>query len=160
MQEFVSEILLPIFEVSCELEKLYKKQFGKIVKDYSYTEMHCIDAIEKLQNPNITKIAQSMHLTKAGVSKILKKLLEKKAVEIYTNPPNKKEIYYKLTTIGKDVFKAHVKLHKIWCDKDKEFFGKLTAEEREKTFIVMEKYSNFLQERLKHVKETSYEKDL
>lgn len=152
MAESITQILIPIFEASSQLDLLYKNKFGEILNDFSFSEMHCIDCIEKIENPNVTKLAVAMNLTKAGISKLIKKLIQKKSIEIYKNPDNKKEIYYKLTEIGYKVYESHLVLHKIWCEKDEEFFEKFSKKDLEVTVKVLTKYSKFLQSCLKSMK--------
>lgn len=144
--------LLSVFETITQLDSLYKQSFGDILLDYTYTEMHCIDCIGKLDNPNVTKIALNMKLTKAAISKNIKKLINKGAVEVYKIPANKKEIYYKLTPVGQDVFDKHLKMHKMWCSKDNDFFKEFDKNELETMFKILSKYNNALQVRLKDIK--------
>ena len=95
MQDNIINTLFNLFDVSNQLDFLYKEEFGDILTDYTYTEMHTIDAIGKIENPNVTKIALNLNLSKAAISKIIKKLIKKKSIEIYKSPDNKKETYYK-----------------------------------------------------------------
>ncbi len=153
MYDEILNTLFTLFETTNQLDILYKEEFGDILKQYTYTEMHCIDCIGKLENPNVTKIAQQLNLTKACISKIIKKLIEKKSIEIYKNPDNKKETYYKLTSIGQEVYFNHLKMHKTWCEKDKSFFNKFKKKELEITFEILKKYTELLQIRLESIKE-------
>jgi len=144
--------LISVFETMTQLDALYKQSFGDILLDYTIAEMHCIDCIGKIENPNVTKIAREMKLTKAAISKNIKKLLSKNAIETYKNPENKKEIYYKLTPIGKDVFDKHLKMHEIWCNKDNEFFEQFNKKDLEIIFNILSEYNKTLQGRLDSIK--------
>ena len=112
MHNSIINTLFNLYDTVHRLDILYKEEFGDILKDYSYTEMHTIDSIGKIENPNVTKIAQNMDLTKAAISKIIKKLILKKSIETYQNPDNKKEIYYKLTPLGQKIYENHLVMHK------------------------------------------------
>lgn len=160
MQKDIVNTLLSLFEVSGNLDILYKEEFGDILNKYTYTEMHCIDCIGRIENPNVTKIAQYMKLTKAAISKIIKKLTEKKAILIYKSPDNKKETYYKLTKTGKEVFDKHLKMHETWCEKDKAFFSRFNTKELKIFLEILTKYTNLLETRLKEIKENLNEKDI
>lgn len=149
----IQSILVSIFESSSQLDVLYKEFYGDILSNYSYTEMHCIDCIGKIENPNVTKIAQTMNLTKAGISKCIKKLILKKALKTYKNKDNKKEIYYKLTTIGYEVFKKHSKMHQMWCSKDSAFFEKFDEKDIKAASKILNEYEKLLKSRLKEIKE-------
>ncbi len=151
MNEKILNELLSIFEITAQLEVLYKQFFGDILLNYTYAEMHCIDCIGKIENPNVTKIAQEIKLTKAAISKNIKKLLAKNAIEIYKNPTNKKEIYYKLTPIGQEVFSMHLKMHETWCNKDNEFFKQFKKEDLEILLNILSEYNKNLQGRLDNI---------
>ncbi len=153
MQKNILNTLFSLYDITNQLDMLYKDEFGDILADYSYTEMHCIDCIGKIDNPNVTKIAQYLNLTKAGISKIIKKLITKKAVYIYKNPDNRKETYYKLTKIGQEVFDKHLRMHETWCEKDKFFFNQFNKKELEITYEILNKYTITLQKRLNDIKE-------
>ncbi len=153
MYNEILNTLFTLFDISNQLEILYKEEFGDILIDYTYTEMHCIDCIGKIENPNVTKISKSLGLTKAAISKIIKKLTDKEAVEIYKNPENKKETYYKLTAIGKNVYEKHLKMHENWCEKDKLFFKGFKQTELKITYDILNKYTKLLQTRLEDIKE-------
>ncbi len=153
MQTNIPNTLFTLFDITNQLDVLYKEEFGDILINYSFTEMHCIDCIGKIENPNVTKIAMYLNLTKAAISKAIKKLTDKKAVITYKNPDNKKETYYKLTQTGKEVFDKHLKMHENWCEKDKIFFKRFDKKELEITYAVLNKYAEALQERLDGIKE-------
>ena len=74
-----------------------KNQDGTL-KNFTVNEMHCIDCIGKIVDPNVTKLAKALNMTRGGISRLIKKLLNKGAVKIYTNQNNNKEIYYHLTS--------------------------------------------------------------
>lgn len=111
---------------------------------YTITEMHCIEHIGKLENPNVTKISQMLHITRGGVSKLIKKLMQRGAVVSYNSESNKKEIYYRLTPSGEKVFQAHELLHKKWNDKDVEFFKQFNDEEIKFAMDFIKKYTEHL----------------
>ncbi len=153
MQDNIINTLFNLFDVSNQLDFLYKEEFGDILTDYTYTEMHTIDSIGKIENPNVTKIALNLNLSKAAISKIIKKLIKKKSIEIYKSPDNKKETYYKLTPVGHEVFEKHLKMHESWCEKDKTFFKKFSKKDLEITFEILSKYTKLLETRLESIKE-------
>jgi len=75
-------------------------------------EIHCINAIGKLELANVTKIAELMRMTRGAISKINKKLLHRGLILSYQLPDNQKEIYYKLTEEGKLLYDTHAKCHR------------------------------------------------
>ncbi|AKA70572.1 MarR family transcriptional regulator [Clostridium scatologenes] len=90
-----------------------------------FSEIHVIDCIGKNQLINATFIAKELNMTKGAISKITNKLLKKELIKGNHLENNKKEIYYTLTTQGKEVFEIHEMLHKA---------------EREKFIKILSKY--------------------
>lgn len=86
------------------------KQDG-LLHEISLAEVHCIDCIGTIDHPNVTKISEKMGLTRAGISKVSKKLLAKDLIESYQDPENKKEIYFRLTESGQCIYDKHKKIH-------------------------------------------------
>ncbi len=74
-------------------------------------EVHCIDWIGTIDHANVTKIANEMSMTRGAISKISKKLLCKGMIESYQRPDNNKEIYYRLTDQGRQLYSEHKKCH-------------------------------------------------
>lgn len=153
MHKNILDTLLTLYDTTNQLNILYKEEFGDVLAGYSYTEMHCVDSIGNIENPNVTKIARRMNLTKAAISKIIKRLIDKNAIEIYKNPDNKKETYYKLTKIGREVFDKHLIMHNIWYLKDGQFFKEYSQKDLKTTYDILHKYTNLLQKRLENIKE-------
>ncbi|GFZ32415.1 hypothetical protein CSC2_29410 [Clostridium zeae] len=85
--------------------------------DLMLSEIHVIDIIVKNQLPNATFIANNLNMTKGAISKITNKLLKKDLIKGNRLENNKKDIYYSLTTLGKEVFKIHEILHENEHDK-------------------------------------------
>lgn len=82
----------------------------------SLSECHVLDCMERHAGLNTTAIARKMNMTKGGISKIAAKLIKKDLIEVRRLPDNQKEIYYKLTPLGKQAFELHARLHRIARD--------------------------------------------
>ena len=91
-------------------ELLGKEKYEHLV-DITIVECHVIDCIERNPLINAVGISQKMNVTKGGISKITAKLLKKGLIQIYRMEGNKKEIFYSLTPLGKEVFIVHEQLH-------------------------------------------------
>ena len=129
MQNDFSHLLSSLTVALKDADDLYKKRADPVLSDYTVTEMHCIENIGKTDAPNVTKLAAAMNLTRGGVSKMIRKILKKGAAEAYTDDANKKEIYYRLTALGKRVFDAHEDIHKKWRKQDEAFFKRFSDKE-------------------------------
>lgn len=101
------------------------------------SEIHVIDCIGKSQLTNSTFISKELNMTKGAISKITSKLLKRELIKGNHLENNKKEIYYTLTTQGKEVFKIHEILHK----NEHEKFVKILSEYNKE---VLSTINNFL----------------
>lgn len=119
------------------------------LKDYKPSEIHCIEYIGKSEDSNVTKLAETFYMTRSGISKITKKLIEKGLIESYQRPDNKKEIYFKLTEQGKAIYKVHEELHKEFQERDKAVFDHVTERQLDSMIGFAEKYNKHLDEEIK-----------
>lgn len=149
--EFYLDVLLPIFQKAEQIDTLLRKKYGKFLTDYTISEMHCLDYIGKIEKPNVTKLATALNFTKAGTSKMLKRLLLRKTVKTYTDSNNKKEVYYSLTASGKKIFAAHAILHKNWNSYTQQFLDTCPATQVKNTIKLLTNYSNYLQQLLENL---------
>jgi DNA-binding MarR family transcriptional regulator len=101
------EVLTSILEHS----DVFKHKDDGVLEGLSLAEVHCIDCIGSIEQPNVTRIAHSMRLTRGAISKVSKKLLGKELIEDYQDPGNRKEIYFRLTESGRAVFRKHQGIH-------------------------------------------------
>ncbi|TKI89432.1 MarR family transcriptional regulator, partial [Bacillus cereus] len=84
--------------------------------------VHCIEYIENNADSNVTQLAEAFYVTRGAISRMTKKLIQKGLVESYQKLENKKEIYFKLTEQGKEIYKIHENLHKEFQERDKGVF--------------------------------------
>ncbi|MFA5629360.1 MAG: MarR family transcriptional regulator [Dehalococcoidales bacterium] len=103
--------ILDIFIKIQEHPDVFQHNQDGLLDEISLTEVHCIDYIGTIARPNVTKISEQMDLTRAGVSKINKRLISKGLIESYREPDNNKEIYFRLTESGQSVYDKHEKIH-------------------------------------------------
>lgn len=119
------------------------------LKDYKSSEVHCIEYIEKNEDSNVTKLAESFYMTRGAISKIAKKLIKKGVIESYQKPVNKKEIYFRLTERGKEIYKIHEELHKEFQERDKVVFEQVTDEQFDIMLSFVEMYRRHLDSEIK-----------
>lgn len=128
---------------------LNKQKMEESLKGYKSSEVHYIECIGKNEDSNVTKLAESLYMTRGAISKMTKKLIEKGIIESYQKPENKKEIYFKLTEKGQKIYKVHEKLHKEFQERDKGVFEQITEEQLDSMLKFIEKYSKHLDEEIK-----------
>ena len=121
-----SELILEQFRRYANSADIMSKLHSReILSGYGNSELNCIDCIGRMKHPNAARIADEMDLTRSAVSKILRKLIAKDAAISYQLPGNQKEIYYKLTPYGRELFRQHRLRHLNWEQRDREFFDSL-----------------------------------
>ena len=139
------QLLLTYSNLSNEVEKLNDRE---TLAGYDNSELNCLDAIGRREHPNVTALAETMRMTKGAVSKILRKLSEKGAVEPYQLGANRQKIYYRLTDSGRVLFEAHHERHRRWEERELTFFRSLPEEEQTAALRFFTDYNADLRARL------------
>lgn len=75
------------------------------------SQIHVIDAIGQSNEINITDLSRRMGVIKSTISRRVSELEQCGYIEKYHSESNKKEIYLRLTDLGKRAFSAHVEFH-------------------------------------------------
>lgn len=115
----------------------------------SLSEIHCIDNIEKLGSPNVTILANTMKMTRGGITKITRKLIKKEFIIDFKEEGNKKEVYFRLTPKGIEVYLDHEKTHKAAKDREMGLYSTFTEEEQKIILKFLEKSNKHLQNEMK-----------
>ncbi|WP_236575904.1 MarR family transcriptional regulator [Paenibacillus sp. USDA918EY] len=95
------------------------------------TELHTIACIGEQEPINVTSIAERINLSKGNTSKIAHKLLKAGWVRKAQLNDNKKEVYFRLTPVGKKLFAAHDELHTKEKQRMYEFLERYNESELE-----------------------------
>lgn len=138
------QVLLSVRELFNKKSWLDKLKMEEQLNEYKPSEVHCIEFIGKNKDANVTKLAESLFMTRGAISKITKKLLKKGSIERYQKIDNKKEIYFKLTEQGRAVFNTHEKLHQELQDRDDPVFNQITDEQYDAMLVFLANYSRHL----------------
>lgn len=125
---------------------LSKLMNGNLNLNYSLTEIHCVEVIGQEVQINGTKLAQIMNITRGAASKITKRLMGYKLVEGYRHPENKKELYFKLTDKGMDIYKQHEIAHKAWEKRDIHFLETIDLNERKIVLSFLTSFNSYLEQ--------------
>ncbi|WP_324659758.1 MarR family transcriptional regulator [Bacillus cereus] len=136
-------------ELYNKLVWLNKDKMEEGLKGFKSSEVHCIEYIENNADSNVTQLAETFYVTRGAISRMTKKLIQKGLVESYQKSENKKEIYFRLTEQGKEIYKIHENLHKEFQERDKAVFEQVTEEEFNSIISFVEKYSRHLDAEIK-----------
>lgn len=140
----VKSLMQKMGHVQNRIVWLNKPKMEEALSGYTSSEVHCIEAIHNIENPNVKKISDDLFMTRGAISKLTKKLIKKNAITVYQKDDNKKEIYFDLTTEGNRVYSSHLALHDQFLLRDKPFFDDITEEEFEILNRFFDKYSDYL----------------
>ncbi|TKH16502.1 MarR family transcriptional regulator [Bacillus wiedmannii] len=136
-------------ELYNKLVWLNKDKMEEGLKGFKSSEVHCIEYIENNADSNVTQLAEAFYVTRGAISRMTKKLIQKGLIESYQKSENKKEIYFRLTEKGKEIYKIHEDLHKEFQERDKAVFEQVTEEEFDSIISFVEKYSRHLDAEIK-----------
>lgn len=119
IQPMITEIMALLSKVSEKFEpdNLGMKQWmirnfnnpkiAELLEDSTVMMLRVLDAIGRLEPVNGITISKQFRIPKGSVSKATQRLLIKKLIETESLPNNKKEILYRTTPLGKELFQAH-----------------------------------------------------
>jgi DNA-binding MarR family transcriptional regulator len=155
-EEELSAIFNRVTERHSVIKSIEEKKF-KFMTENTFLEVHCIDLIEeKMEDPNVTKLSKTLHVTRGAISKTIKKLIEDGAIEKYQKPENKKEIYYKLTPVGKNIYFELEKMHSNRIERDREYFSQLSDIEKDQLIKILNKIYGQIASELKKLGMENY----
>src|SRR5579871_1678362 len=78
-----------------------------MIREVSVTAWRVIDAIGRLEPVNGITISTQFRIPKGTVSKVTRRLIAQNLVSTEFLPNNKKEILFRLTPLGREVFEVH-----------------------------------------------------
>lgn len=79
----------------------------EVLRDSSVTTLRVIDAIGRLEPVNGITISARFRIPKGTVSKVTRRLIARKLVSVESLPNNRKEILFRLTPLGRELFEVH-----------------------------------------------------
>jgi DNA-binding MarR family transcriptional regulator len=79
----------------------------EVLQDSTLMTLRVLDAIGRLEPVNGITISKQSRIPKGSVSKITRRLISKKLITKESLPNNKKEILFRTTALGKEIFLAH-----------------------------------------------------
>jgi len=82
-------------------------KIAELLQDSTFMMLRVLDAIGRLEPVNGITISKEFQIPKGSVSKTTRRLIAKKLITAGSLPNNKKEILYRTTPLGKELFHAH-----------------------------------------------------
>lgn len=105
-------------------EEAAKEQFN--LRNLTITQMHYLETINLLQNPNITELALQLKLSKPTVKVAVDKLIEREYIYKIQSDEDRRSAHLHLTEKGKLINQMHDYAHKRIAE---SFSKKLNNEE-------------------------------
>lgn len=106
----LEEIIAKLSAYMSRMEEEAKEQFN--FKDLTLTQMHYLEMISDLQNPNLTELAVAMKLTKPTITVLVDKLIEKELVYKVQSDADRRSTHLHLTERGKLINQMHEYAHR------------------------------------------------
>ena len=141
--------LLNMFkEYGDKQEILSKLREDQSLREYNNSELHIIAAIGDLEQPNVTSLAEHMGMTRGGICKNIKKLTEAGLISSYQINGNAKNIYYRLTDTGKNIYEKHAEAHEAWLARDMAFIKGFSDKQLDQVTDFMKQYIEHIDQRI------------
>ena len=123
------------------LEQIESPELRSIIKKLSILSLNVLYEIGRHEDQNPATIAESLNVTRGGVSRISKRLLNDSLIEVTQKSDNQKEKFYILTSQGQLVFEAYDKLVQRIYQKNLDIIRQFSAEEQQTIFSYIKKVS-------------------
>jgi len=102
--------------------------------------LHVLDGIARLEPVNGINVSKDLNVPRGSVSKACRKLLNKQLVTAERLSDNKKEVLYRTTKLGYELYILHQKLHEEIENNFRSFLNKYSM----KDLLVIEPFLNDL----------------
>lgn len=89
------------------MDHCHEPRVSEILQDSTLMTLRVINAIGQLEPVNGITIAKQFQIPKGSVSKITQRLLTQRLIQKETLPNNKKEVLFRLTPLGYELFTVH-----------------------------------------------------
>ena len=129
-----TDIVARLSNLITQTEELAKEQFD--LSGLTLTQMHYLETISNLGNPNLTELASILKLSKPTVKVAIDKLVEKEYVFRVQSDEDRRSAHLHLTEKGKQINQIHDLAHQniagVICQK-------LNADEQKLLFELLSK---------------------
>jgi len=106
----VIDIISKLTHMMGQMEETAKEQFN--LAGLTYTQLHYMEALSMLGNPNITELANYLKLTKPTVKVAIDKFIERDYVFKVLSDEDRRSSHLHLTEKGKLINQMHEYAHK------------------------------------------------
>jgi DNA-binding MarR family transcriptional regulator len=107
--EKIISVLSKLSNSLAEMEELAREETN--LNELTISQMHYLEVISQLANPNVTELATEMQLSKPTVTVGLEKLLQKGFVSKVVSDEDRRSSHLHLTQKGMQINQMHEKAH-------------------------------------------------
>ena len=108
------DIVARLSNMVVQTEEAAKEKFD--LTGLTLTQLHYLETINLLRNPNLTELAANLKLTKPTVTVAIEKLIEKNYVSKVQSDEDRRSAHLHLTEKGKQINQIHELAHKTISD--------------------------------------------
>jgi DNA-binding MarR family transcriptional regulator len=134
----LTEIISVLSNLFGQMEDAAKLQFN--LSDLTHNQLHYIETINSIGNPNITELANALKLTKPTVKVAVDKLIEREYIFKVQSDEDRRSAHLHLTEKGKLINQAHDFAHKRIAE---ILSKKLSAEELNEFELLLNKVISY-----------------
>lgn len=132
--EILVKQILKLSHMIGQMEEAAIEQFN--FSNLTHSQMHYLETISLLSNPNITELASYMELSKPTVKVAIDKLIEKELIFKVRSDEDRRSAHIHLAEKGKLINQMHDYAHKRIAE---EFGNKLNKDEIEQLINILSK---------------------
>lgn len=130
----LEEMIAKLSAYMSKMEEEAKEQFN--FKDLTLTQMHYLEMISELENPNLTELAAAMKLTKPTITVLIDRLIDKELVYKVQSDADRRSTHLHLTERGKLINQMHEYAHRRMAE---QIEIKINADEMAQLTMLLEK---------------------
>jgi DNA-binding MarR family transcriptional regulator len=130
----LEEIMAKLSAYMGRMEEEAKEQYN--FHDLTLTQMHYLEMISELANPNLTELAVAMKLTKPTVTVLVDRLIEKELIHKVQSDADRRSTHLHLTERGQLINQMHEYAHRRMAE---EIERKIDADEAVQLKRLLEK---------------------
>ncbi len=113
-------------------------------QDLNPTELLCIEYVGRYSNVNATRLAEAFCMTTGASSKLTKRLLAKGYLVRYQKLENRKEVYFRLTEAGEELYHILSGIREKLNQRDRPVIDQLSDDQYQTILDFTRSYSDHL----------------
>lgn len=138
------QLMEALNELIHKKEALDRLTWRTVARDLNPTELRCVEYIGRRAGVNATRLAEAFSMTTGAASKLTKRLLARDLVTRYQKLENRKEVYFRLSPQGEELFAVLAEIRAKLNRRDEAIFTDLDEGVYDAILRFARTYSNHL----------------